>query len=174
MKRFASLLIIILIASICSANAQQERRFSYGMVEEISIPSPIEMITNTPASFSFGLRIGLQGVYAIEEYAYRDNKCLEARLGYDWGIEGIWITVLHNWRTFKHNNLFLDFGCGIDFSPTHTPRVGIAAKIGVGYKLKNTPISLSLDYTPSILYNMNHREILSNLANIGISCTFNL
>lgn len=174
MKRFAPLLIIILIAFMCSANAQQERRFSHGIVEKIDIPSHVNKTTIVPTLFSFGLRIGGREAYAIEEYAYRDNRCLEARLGYCWVDNHIWLTVLHNWRTFMHYNLFIDLGCGIDYSPIHTTKVGIAGKIGMGYKFKNAPICLSLDYTPSVLYNFDYIKVQSKFANIGISCTFNL
>lgn len=96
-------------------------------------------------------------------------------------------TLLHNWRLFRmdwtprYGDWFFDAGAGINVGgKANFAYVGLAGMARLGFNFPKVPITLSVDWTPSIgpkfVYGKGWRETSYNalaLANFAVSCTYN-
>lgn len=168
MRRF--LLLILLFAS-CTFNvyAQHERRYTQGVIEETRIYKTIEPIT----PYSLGLRVSNSGAYGTVEYKYNEISYWEGRIGYSFFCDGLVLAGLHNWRLLQYNNIFLDLGCGLGiYTDIDEYYIAAKAKARAGFTLRKIPLSISLDLTPNLIYDIccGYIDIIGDL---GISFTYN-
>lgn len=137
--------------------------------------------------WAVGARVG-SGFQAVGQYSYNDKAYAEARFGAGWldGAVTADFTALHNWHictmdwTPSAGEWFFDAGVGVNVGgvPNYA-YVGVAGMARLGFKFNNTPLSISLDYTPvvgpAIVYwsgasVSGFRGI--GFANVGVSCVF--
>lgn len=157
--------------------------------------------------FSAGLRVG-SGVQAVGQYCYNGENYLEARFGASWNnfivvtpkTTGSRLmaefTLLHNWHildmdwTPSYGEWFFDAGVGVSAGGReYFAYAGINGMARLGFKFFDAPVTIALDWSPTIgpaiAYGkyMVGNEVIGRynnvvfnelgLANIGISCVFN-
>ena len=138
--------------------------------------------------WSVGGRVG-SGLQAVGQYQYSNKHYVEARFGACWLDNTVTadFTALHNWKvltmdwTPSAGTWFFDAGVGVNVGGRENyAYVGVAGMARLGFTFNNTPLTLSVDYTPvigpGIIYwsgfsAAGFRDI--GFANVGISCTYN-
>ena len=156
-------------------------------------------------NFSVGARVG-SGVEALGQYKLNDKNYIEARIGTSWAnppfmtirnVNDILsehrsyltadFTALFNWHildmdwTPRGGIWFFDAGVGVNVGGRASYLyVGAAGMARLGFTFNNTPITLSVDWTPvfgpAIRFLEYVTEAVFNeygLANVGISATYN-
>ena len=135
-----------------------------------------------------GGRLG-SGVQAVGMYSLNHDNYVEARFGACWLDGGVNadFTALYNWHIFDMNwtptvgTWFFDAGVGVNVGGRENyAYVGIAGMARLGFTFNNTPVTLSLDYTPVIGPEIAYWKGYSGaefkglgFGNVGITATYN-
>ena len=146
--------------------------------------------TSFAQDWSVGARVG-SGLQAVAQYDYNSSSYLEGRFGASWlnhdGFITADFTLLHNWKiaemdwTPRGGIWFFDAGVGVNVGGRENyAYVGIAGMARLGFTFNNTPVTLSLDYTPVIGPEIAYWEGHSaaefkglGFGNVGITATYN-
>lgn len=135
-----------------------------------------------------GVRIGCTSLFNIVgNYKVTKQSSVELRCGLS--IQGeatpsVDVTALYNWRLVNpgvRGCCFFDVGVGISAGGLgETSQVGAALMARFGVRFKSVPMTLSIDYTPSLgivkyRYREDHECFVNELGliNFGITCTYN-
>lgn len=137
--------------------------------------------------WGIGLRVGgISVVNVVGNYKVTNRSYAEIRLGLSYqGDCCADFTALYNWRVVNTKctpnvvGWFFDAGLGINAGGHGDGAyVGAALMVRLGVNFYKVPISLSLDYTPSLgtMLDYNNGDEFFNtlgLINFGITCTYN-
>ena len=125
---------------------------------------------------AIGLRLG-NGAELQYEYHLNSDNFIKANLGlYGFG-NSFFVTGTYNWNCFDWNwtpsvgRWFLNAGVGASLGAYAGGfQLGVAGDVAFGIKFK-APISLSLDYRPTIF--LLHNSWGHGWGNICLACTYN-
>ena len=126
---------------------------------------------------SIGLRLGYGAELQYERHFSAENY-LEANLGLDgFGLDRIFLNATYNWNlcewdwTPSAGKWFLSAGVGASaiLAPKYF-NVGVAGDVAFGIHFSGAPITLAVDYRPTVF-------LLDNcwgdgFGSFGLSCTF--
>ena len=132
MKKLLTLSSLILL--LCSLSIQQ---------------SNAQTQIDVPEGFELGIRLGeTQGnAFAIDAVLPFQGNRFRADLGL---FEGFSLTALHDWKFILNENLFWYPGAGAILDFDNGFDIAVAAEVGIEYVFSDTPISLSIDWRPSL------------------------
>ena len=125
---------------------------------------------------AIGLRLGYGAEVQYERHFSAKNY-LEANVGlYGFGKE-VNVNATYNWNCFEWNwtpsvgKWFLSAGVGasVAFAPKYF-NVGVAGDVAFGLRF-NKPVTLSLDYRPTIYF--LHNAWGHGFAGVALTCTYN-
>lgn len=123
---------------------------------------------------SIGLRLGYGAELQYERH-FSDKNYLEANLGL-YGFDVFDVNATYNWNlcewdwTPKAGKWFLSAGVGASVAMARQYfNVGVAGDVAFGIRF-NKPVTLSLDYRPTIFLLNNWG---SGFAGVGLTCTYN-
>lgn len=130
---------------------------------------------------ALGLRVG-NGAEVQYERMFDSGNVFKANLGL-FDFHGSFMLVgVYNWEccnwsdwTPKAGNWFLQAGVGgalgVYDNGEHTNfNVGIAGDVAFGIHFKNTPITLAVDYRPTLF--LLHNSFGKGFGSIGLSCVY--
>ena len=123
---------------------------------------------------SIGLRLGYGAELQYERH-FSDKNYLEANLGL-YGFDVFDVNATYNWNlcewdwTPKAGKWFLSAGAGASVAMAREYfNVGVAGDVAFGIRF-NKPVTLSLDYRPTIYLLKNWG---SGFAGVALTCTYN-
>lgn len=125
---------------------------------------------------SIGLRLG-NGAEVQYERHFSEKNYLEVNAGlYGFG-NSFFANATYNWNCFEWDwtpsagKWFLSAGVGGSFGAWEKAfQLGVAGDVAFGIRF-NKPVTLSLDYRPTIFF--LHNCWGQGFANVGLTCTYN-
>ena len=106
---------------------------------------------NVPEGFELGIRLGniQDGAMALDAVVpFRGNR-LRANVGV---LDGFSVAGLHDWKFILNENFFWYTGAGAILDFEDDLDIAGAAEIGIEYIFDDAPLTLSLDWRPTILF----------------------
>ena len=126
---------------------------------------------------ALGLRAGAGTELQYERFLNSGNvlKVNAGMFDFDGSFFG---TVVHNWEILNwggSDNWFLQLGVGgsvglYNNGESGDINVGVSGNAAVGYRIAGAPISLAVDYRPTVLF--LHDAWGKGFGNWGLSCVF--
>lgn len=198
--------VLLLVVAVIFATSSFAQEFSAGL----RVGSGFQAVGQLQYSDNCYLeaRFGASWVSSFGSGSYRYNGGNDDSIGYgsfgeigildmtrasnisfDYYRPGVTVdlTLLHNWRILRmdwtpdYGDWFFDAGAGVKVGgKKNFAYVGIAGMARLGFNFPDVPITLAVDWTPSlgpsIIYGSGFRDASFNslaLADFGITCTYN-
>lgn len=134
-------------------------------------------VTTFAQNNALGLRVGAGTELQYERFLNSGNvlKVNAGLFDFDGNFFG---TVVHNWEVLNFggsNNWFLQLGVGgsvgiWDAGDSSKLNLGVSGNVACGYRFDRAPISLAIDYRPTVLF-LNDAWG-DGFGNWGLSCVF--
>lgn len=125
---------------------------------------------------ALGLRLG-NGVELQYEYNFSQKNFLKADLGLNGFGGGFFASATYNWNCFEWDwtpnvgKWYLSAGVGASVGAWGGFQLGVSGDVAFGMKFKGAPITLALDYRPTVY--LLHNAWGAGWGGICLSCVYN-
>ena len=192
------LLCTLVLLSVGMADAQ-ERRYTQGVLTDnttivtseetqmvrVRVPRERRQLANQVDMATKKWELGVRGGFSSQltcQYLYKIDRMFETRLGVnlsgalDYNLIMVDVTLLHNWRyTLKDTSRgrwFFDTGVGFNVGGLDGVfTCGAVGMMRIGHQFYESPITIALDWSPSIGFNHDWAYNISSSSN---STVFNV